>query len=153
VAGKLGVSVAVRNEAGRKGLGAAKVEMLAEITLRLARVPAAAYGFSLLFVNDRAMAGFNKKFLGRSGSTDVISWPMAPQEGQDEMPAIRGLGDIAISVPRAAAQAGEYGHGLRQELALLVVHGTLHLLGYDHQQDQGQMEELQTKVMGAVNGL
>ena len=108
MAGKLRVSVAVLNEAGRKGLGAAKVEMLAEITLRLARVPAAAYGFSLLFVNDRAMAGFNKKFLGRSGSTDVISWPMAPRLSGIARWMARGM----LSCSHSTAERAENGNPL-----------------------------------------
>ena len=71
--------------------------------------------------------------------TDVLSFPAA--EG-GEFPAIPDsfLGDIAISLPRAEAQAEEYGHSLLRELSFLAVHGTLHLLGYDHMTDEDRAE-------------
>ncbi len=86
---------------------------------------------SVLFIGDRAMRTLNHAWRGKDKTTDVLSFPM--REGsflhiQPEM-----LGDIVISVPVAARQADEAGHPLAIEIERLLVHGLVHLLGYDHE--------------------
>jgi probable rRNA maturation factor len=78
---------------------------------------------TLMVTGDRKLAKLNAEFLGETYATDVLSFPSG------EKPY---LGDIAISLPRARAQAKAGGHKLAEELQLLAVHGVLHLLGFDH---------------------
>jgi probable rRNA maturation factor len=103
----------------RSALRAAAREALAH-----QRAPAPAE-VSLQLAGDADLRRLNRQHLGRDYATDVLSFP-AGEAGAGY------LGDLAISVPRAAAQARAGGHPLKAELQLLVVHGVLHLLGHDH---------------------
>ena len=96
-------------------------------------------GFSVVLVSDAAMRDYNREFRGKNRSTDVLSFPNQEDEG-DEEPY---LGDILICVEAAA---GQEKHSLLQELQVLSLHGLLHLLGYDHDTDQGEMETLERKL-------
>ncbi|TDI07766.1 MAG: rRNA maturation RNase YbeY [Acidobacteria bacterium] len=96
-------------------------------------------GFSVVLVSDAAMRNYNREFRGKNGSADVLSFPNQEDEG-DEEPY---LGDILICVEAAARQEKD---GLLQELQVLSLHGLLHLLGYDHDADQGAMETLERKL-------
>lgn len=82
----------------------------------------------LAFVDDRRIRGLNRRFRGKDKPTDVLSFPVGAR-GPDGR---YFLGDIIVSVPRAAAQAKAKGHGLERELGILVIHGFLHLAGYRH---------------------
>lgn len=101
----------------------------------------------LLVVNDEAMREFNLEHRGQDRPTDVLSFPLLEpgekitQADVDPETGEVVLGDIIISLPTAERQAGEYGHSLAREAAYLAVHGTLHLLGYDHEAD-GEGEEM-----------
>ena len=90
----------------------------------------------------------NKKFMRKDRPTDVLSFPS--NEG-DALSAVPDgfLGDIAISIDRAKAQAEEYGHSFERELSFLTVHGCLHILGYDHMNDEERQEmfALQDKIL------
>lgn len=89
-------------------------------------------GLTLLVTDDAEVRGLNLRFLGNDEPTDVLSFPDASDdfiEGRDEPPH---LGDIAISLPMAERQAVTIGHSLDAELAHLLVHGILHICGYDH---------------------
>jgi probable rRNA maturation factor len=77
----------------------------------------------------------------------VLSFPYGVPELPD---GTRPLGEIVISVAQAARQAGEAGHSLASELRLLVIHGYLHLLGYDHEVDDGRMMRLQARLARAL---
>jgi probable rRNA maturation factor len=120
---------------------------LARLVVDEERVPGTSE-LSLLFVDRPTIAELNEKFLGGSGPTDVLAFPMdddlvlpgrqpdqggrgpgAPSEG-GEPPTL--IGDVVVCPAVAQAQAPEHGATLDDELALLVVHGTLHLFGYDH---------------------
>jgi probable rRNA maturation factor len=84
---------------------------------------------SVVLTDDAQLQAFNRDYLGIDAPTDVLSFPAAetdPESGGAY------LGDILISVPRAAQQAEAAGHALSSEVQLLVVHGVLHLLGHDH---------------------
>ncbi len=119
---------------------------LTQFLHRLARAfPAeGADSVSMCLVSDRKMREYNRRFRGCDAATDVLSFsvddPAAP-------PGERHLGDIVISVTSAALQARQARHSLEQELKILALHGYLHLLGYDHQTDDGTMLRVQRRLI------
>ncbi len=94
---------------------------------------------TVTLVGDEEIHEINRTYRNVDRPTDVISFPAEEGESIAQLPD-GFLGDIIISVPRAAAQAEEYGHSFRRELSFLAVHGTLHLLGYDHMNDDEAKE-------------
>jgi probable rRNA maturation factor len=90
---------------------------------------------SVLLTTDKDIRRLNRTFRRKDKATDVLSFP-APEAMQG---APRAAGDLAISVETAARQAAEAGHSLHAELEVLLLHGVLHLAGYDHEADEGQM--------------
>ena len=86
---------------------------------------------SLLFVGDRAMRTLNLRYRGNDRTTDVLSFSF--REGSFTHIQPDFLGDIVISVPVAARQAAQAGHSIGREIDILLVHGIVHLLGYDHE--------------------
>ena len=92
---------------------------------------------SILLVGERAMRSLNRRYRGKGRTTDVLSFPL--REGEGTVVPHLLLGDIVISVPVALRQAREAGHPLLAEIDRLLVHGFLHLLGYDH--ERGGAEE------------
>lgn len=84
---------------------------------------------TIVLTDDAQLRELNRDYLGIDAPTDVLSFPASETDPET---ARRYLGDILISVPRAGEQAREAGHALDAEIQLLVVHGTLHLLGHDH---------------------
>ena len=86
----------------------------------------------------------NKKFRDKDSSTDVLSFPMFDFDDEDDLPLNPDrsltLGDIVISVERAAEQARELGNSTTREIAFLAIHSTLHLLGYDHERSEEDEE-------------
>lgn len=102
---------------------------------------------NILLTDDEGIQAVNRDMRDIDRPTDVLSFPMfdlAPGEHPDEMDAdpatgLVPLGDMCISVERAKAQAGEYGHSFEREICYLSVHSVLHLLGYDHL-DEGEMK-------------
>jgi len=101
-------------------------------------------GVTIVFVSDRAAKDLNRRFRRRDAATDVLSFPTerAPFEETEEM----GLGDVVISVERAAAQSAEHGLSFDAEVAQLILHGLLHLCGYDHETDNGEMNRLELRL-------
>lgn len=87
-------------------------------------------------VGDREMRRVNRQFRGFDKTTDVLSFP-----GEDGH-----LGDILISIPTARRQAEKARHDVDREVKILLLHGVLHCLGYDHETDQGEMERLERKL-------
>jgi probable rRNA maturation factor len=94
--------------------------------------PGADSELTIVITDDESIQALNRRYRGVDSPTDVLSFG-GEAEGFVEAPG-RPLywGDVVISYPRAEAQATEQGHSIDQELALLVIHGVLHLLGYDH---------------------
>jgi len=97
---------------------------------------------SLMLVDDRRIHALNLEYRGVDRPTDVLSFALQEEaeeepdsEFEDDM-----LGDIVISAERAREQAGEYGHSFEREIVYLAVHGTLHLLGYDHEEEKDKQE-------------
>jgi probable rRNA maturation factor len=91
------------------------------------------------FAGDREMRRVNRDFRGKDKTTDVLSFPGDPEDGGH-------LGDILISVPTARRQAEAAGHPVERELKVLLLHGLLHCMGYDHETDDGAMERLERKL-------
>jgi probable rRNA maturation factor len=107
-------------------------------------VPASGAGVTVAFVSDRAMRELNRRWRGKRGTTDVLSFPSA----QDEFEKLEDftLGDVVISVEQAARQAAEHGLEFDEEIAQLILHGLLHLSGYDHETDAGEMNRLEIRL-------
>ncbi|HZB87427.1 MAG TPA: rRNA maturation RNase YbeY [Terracidiphilus sp.] len=105
---------------------------------------------SVLLTTDSVIRRLNRQFRGKNKATDVLSFPASG-------PAAAGMaGDLAISVPTARRQAAEQGHALATEIKVLLLHGLLHLAGYDHETDDGQMarrERLLRARLGLPQGL
>jgi probable rRNA maturation factor len=110
----------------------------------LARVaPVRARGtISLAIVSDRHLRALNRQYLGRDYATDVLSFPAEASRFPHPQPPIRNscLGDIVIARGVARQQARRARHSEQVELRVLALHGLLHLLGYDHERDQGEMQ-------------
>jgi len=92
---------------------------------------------SIALVDNDYIRSLNREYRQKDAPTDVLSFPLADDE-DDEI-----LGDVVISLEKAAEQAKEYGHSFSREVAFLTVHGVLHLLGHDH------YEEEETRIMRA----
>lgn len=105
---------------------------------KLEREVAKGRPFDCLITGDAELRRLNREFRGKDLPTDVLSFPSEPPSGLPRGEVAR-LGDLAISAARARAQAREYGHTTEQEIRLLMLHGVLHLLGMDHEQDEGRM--------------
>ena len=104
---------------------------------------------TIVLTDDAQLHELNRDYLGIDAPTDVLSFPASetdPETGR------RYLGDILISVPRAREQARAAGHGLEAEVQLLAVHGTLHLLGFDHAEagEKARMWKAQAEVLESL---
>ncbi len=97
-----------------------------------------AQGVSVTYLDDKAMRKLNREHRGINRPTDVLSFPSFPEPG-----AFQHLGDLVISLTTADRQAAKLGVSRRREVETLVIHGFLHLCGYDHETDQGEMLSLQ----------
>ena len=90
--------------------------------------------FATLITGDADLRRLNRDFRGLDYPTDVLSFPSEPS-----LSAGNSLGDLAVSLARARAQARQFGHSTEQEIQILMLHGLLHLLGFDHEVDNGRM--------------
>jgi probable rRNA maturation factor len=104
--------------------------------------PAAARGdVSIAVVSDRRMRALNRQFRGKDTATDVLSFPATHVPGVSSF-----LGDIVIASGVATRQAREAGHSVGTELKVLALHGLLHLMGYDHDTDDGTMARAEARL-------
>ena len=99
------------------------------------------YEVGLVFTNSETVKQLNRDYRGVDEPTDVLAFYMLPQKEVDSPFAlppdgVTRLGEVIISYPQAVAQAKEQGHSPEKELALLIIHGILHLLGYDHEEPE-----------------
>ena len=99
---------------------------------------------ALAFVTDAEIARLNKKYRKKNKPTDVLSFPA--QSAQPSPNKNRFLGDIAIAPAVARRYAKKNGRTLQSEICILILHGLLHLLGYDHETDRGQMDRVEHKL-------
>jgi rRNA maturation RNase YbeY len=118
---------------------------------------ASRFDLSLLLVGDGAMRRLNRRYRRKDRTTDVLAFPIrkrpALHSPRAPRPAPSLLGDVVISLPQAARQAKRAGHSLERELAVLVTHGVLHLLGYDHERSAREARRMQRKeraILGAL---
>ena len=98
---------------------------------------------TIAFISDRKMRELNRDFRGKNLTTDVLSFPFETDEFDTDD---NFLGDIVISLEQAKRQAMENNLTLELEVKQLILHGVLHLLGHDHEKDQGQMNALELKL-------
>jgi probable rRNA maturation factor len=112
------------------------------------------YEVSLVFADSETVQKLNRDYRGVDEPTDVLAFYMFPQKGADSSFAlppdgVTRLGEVIISYPQAVAQAREQGHSPERELALLVIHGILHLLGYDHEEpeEESKMRERERELL------
>lgn len=109
---------------------------------------------SILLVDEQTMAAYHEKYMGEPGPTDVLSFPMdelrPPMDADDEAPEGM-LGDIVLCPTITDAQAAEHGRTAAEEAQYLLVHGLLHLLGYDHAtaEEKAQMFDLKDRLLAA----
>ena len=123
----------------------ALLERAARFTLDHESAPADAE-LTIVLTDDTQLQELNKEYLGIDAPTDVLSFPASEIDPETDVPYI---GDIILSIPRAAQQAESAGHSMEAEAQLLVVHGTLHLLGHDHAEpeEKARMWQAQAEVM------
>lgn len=102
---------------------------------------------SVLITDNEEIHGLNLEYREKDAPTDVLSFPLFDEDGNldDEE-----LGDIVISLERAAAQAEEYNHSLKREVAFLTAHSMLHLLGYDHENGEQEMYVKQDEILNEL---
>ena len=138
----------VVNRQRRARIDALRVARLADSTLDA--VGRADANLTVAFVRDPVMRDLNSKFRGSDRVTDVLSFP-AQDELARNVQVIGGgvseyLGDVVVSTDTALRQADDTGHSFEREVDELVIHGVLHLCGYNHETDRGQMNGLELKL-------
>jgi len=134
--------IEVINRQRRRKLKAQQWVEFAATALRA--IPTEKREATIVFVGDHAIRKLNREFRGKDHATDVLSFPSQSEPFEKE---IRDhLGEVVISAERAAAQARENGLTFENELQQLILHGLLHLCGYDHETDKGEMNRLELKL-------
>jgi probable rRNA maturation factor len=133
--------IRIKNNQKKQKLAATKLK--AQLTKLLGTLDLPEAELSVLFVGDRAMRTLNRQYRGKDRITDVLSFAL--QEGRFSKVQPNMLGDIVISVPTAGRQAVDAGLTLQQELERLLVHGLLHLVGYDHERGAAHARSMQMK--------
>ena len=99
---------------------------------------------TIVFVSDAVIKKLNQQFRGQNYATDVLSFPTKAEDFESDNQS--HLGEVVISVERAAAQAKENGLTFSNEVRQLILHGLLHLSGHDHETDKGEMNRLELKL-------
>ena len=138
--------IAVRSFQIRPIIDAAELRHVVEHTLRATGEHADSVSF--VFVDDRRMSDFHGRYVDIPEPTDVLSFPADEIDPGGE----RDLGDVVICTDQAARQARRVGRRYTQELSVLALHGLLHLLGYDHERDDGQMAALERQLRPLLIG-
>jgi probable rRNA maturation factor len=116
------------------------IARLASATIEAVRQERA--DMTVAFVRDRRMRALNREFRGKDRATDVLSFPAGETNDDPD----HYIGDIVISIDTAVRQADDIGHTLEREISELLIHGVLHLCGYDHETDQGEMNRLELRL-------
>ncbi len=139
--------VLVRNRLRRAGVSPARIRRLAQRVLAAVGEPGAELSIEL--VGDRRMRRLNRRYRSLDAPTDVLAFPIREGGG----PPSPLLGDVVISLHRAACQASTRGHSLEQEVSSLLVHGVLHLCGYDHERNQREARRMRRKEQAVLRSL
>lgn len=138
--------IAVRSFQIRPIIDAADLRRLVEQTLQATCERADAVSF--VFVDDARMSELHGRYVDVAEPTDVLSFPADPLDPDGE----RDLGDVVICADQAVRQARRAGRSYTRELRVLALHGLLHLLGYDHERDSGEMAALERRLRPLVVG-
>ncbi|MEW6524478.1 MAG: rRNA maturation RNase YbeY [Bacillota bacterium] len=150
------IVVDILEEVENPGLLAMTAERAARLALEMAGAGDQEGELGIVLAGSQYVQGLNREYRGEDYDTDVLAFSMRePGEGEPktELPGDI-LGDVVVSLPTAARQAGEYGHDLALEVGLLVAHGVLHLLGYRDDTPAGEelMWEKQREVLARLGG-
>jgi probable rRNA maturation factor len=132
------VAIDVLDRQRRVRIDERRIKDLADKVVREVALPNSS--LAIVFVRDHAIRKLNSRYRGRNAATDVLSFG-----GEYDLEP-RHLGDVVISTDRAVKQAAEAGLELEREISELVIHGILHLCGYDHETDDGQMNRIELKL-------
>jgi len=145
--------IAIRNRQRTYPLDVAQVRAWTEQILAMQRCPP--LELSLLFVNDRAIRRLNRDYRQKDRPTNVLAFAM--RDGKDERPPAppgpEHLGDVVISLATSTREAVAYGRRMDEHLLILLIHGLLHLLGYDHERsdvEQRRMERRERRLFRAL---
>jgi len=103
---------------------------------------------NVLVTNNSELKSLNRQFLGKDKPTDVLSFPTAPAARAKSR---RIAGEVAISADIARRNAARFGHSVADEVKILVLHGILHLAGYDHERDNGEMARKEMRLRRQLN--
>jgi len=134
----------------RKKLAGQTEESLARFVKRAGRALGLRGAVNVLVTTNRELRSLNRRFLGKDRPTDVLSFPPIA-----DLP-VDFAGDIAISGEMAARNARKLGHSVGEEVRILILHGALHLAGYDHEHDNGKMAQKEKRLrlsLGLPKGL
>ncbi|MBQ8357935.1 MAG: rRNA maturation RNase YbeY [Clostridia bacterium] len=104
---------------------------------------------SVTFTDNEGIRAINREYREKDAPTDVLSFPLF-EEGAD---GTRMLGDIVLSLEKCRTQAEEFGHSFERECAFLTVHSTLHLLGYDHVNNEEEEKDMRERQTAIVEGM
>jgi probable rRNA maturation factor len=119
---------------------------LSQFAGRAIRATGARGTISVLLTGDERIRELNRQFRKKNTATDVLSFPAIAWQTEPGSHRNRSAGDLAISLDTASRQAEAYGHSLATEVKVLILHGALHLAGYDHEADSGQMARLEARL-------
>jgi probable rRNA maturation factor len=133
------VSATVRNLQDRPALAAWQIDTVAKVAFAEAGRSGT---LGVAFVDDSRMAAYHEQFMGDPSTTDVLSFPAADEDAY--------LGDVIVCTDQAVRQAAELGLPYVAELVVLVLHGCLHLVGYDHEVDNGVMTRIEERLRPQV---
>ena len=125
----------------------ALVKRAVTVTLEHEKFPRAAE-VSVTITDDEHIAELNAEYRGKDEATDVLSFPLMDLELNG--PEVCAIGDVVLSLERAVAQAEEYAHSLEREVGFLTVHSVLHLLGYDHEDEEADGGEMRRREKAIV---
>ena len=116
----------------------------------------------LVITSQEKVQELNRSYLGRDRPTDVLAFSMLPEPNSERNLAlfvqppdgILHLGEVIISCPQAVIQAKEHGHSVKKEIAILIIHGVLHLLGYEHDRPEleREMRARETEILSHIKG-
>lgn len=133
---------------------AARIRPLVQAIVRRHFPSGGDFVISLHLVDDQTIRALNAEHRGKDAHTDVLSFPLHEPDVQFIVPPDQpaNLGDVVVSYPRATEQAHEYGHSVDREIAYLVAHGVLHVLGYDHEEepDRRRMRQQEEEALGPL---
>jgi probable rRNA maturation factor len=137
------VAIDVANRQRLCSIDRARFARLAQATLDAINREDA--GLTIAFVRDPFIRDLNRAHRGKNSATDVLSFPAG--DSPQSSTALAGyLGDIVISTDTALRQAEEANHSFEREVSELIIHGALHLCGYDHETDDGEMNRLELQL-------